>query len=59
LNCCTDKIANGRSAHERLFGTKAGSSEATNGTDNNGFVDNKAGSLDRSQNSKSVLLSTL
>ncbi|KAL1497924.1 hypothetical protein ABEB36_008804 [Hypothenemus hampei] len=52
------KIPNGRSAHERLFGTKLGATDGANGTENGGFVDNKAGSLDRSQNSKSDSLSS-
>ncbi|XP_050302350.1 uncharacterized protein LOC126740396 isoform X3 [Anthonomus grandis grandis] len=53
------KIPNGRSAHERLFGSKSVISETTNGTENGGFVENnKAGSLERSQNSKSDSLSS-
>ncbi|XP_066261904.1 tight junction protein ZO-1 isoform X1 [Euwallacea similis] len=52
------KVPNGRSAHERLFGSKPVSTENTNGAENGGFLDNKAGSLDRSQNSKSDSLSS-
>ncbi|XP_060522742.1 tight junction protein ZO-1 isoform X2 [Cylas formicarius] len=56
------KIPNGRSAHERLFGTKPSqvdSAEVANGNENGGFgINNKAGSLDRSQNSKSDSLSS-
>ncbi|ENN70596.1 hypothetical protein YQE_12771, partial [Dendroctonus ponderosae] len=48
------KIPNGRSAHERLFGTKPAGTE---GAENGGFSDNKAGSLER-QNSKSDSLSS-
>ncbi|XP_018564765.1 tight junction protein ZO-1 isoform X2 [Anoplophora glabripennis] len=56
------KIPNGRSAHERLFGTKANpqvEGADTNPPDNNNFNNNnKAGSLERSQNSKSDSLSS-
>lgn len=45
-----------RSAHERLFGTKAGlhNEQESNNLDNQNFNSNKLGSLERSQNSKSV-----
>ncbi|KAJ8928951.1 hypothetical protein NQ314_018413, partial [Rhamnusium bicolor] len=50
-----NKIPNGRSAHERLFGTKANPQVDSNDTNagENGNFNNKAGSLERSQNSKS------
>ncbi|XP_064213330.1 tight junction protein ZO-1 isoform X3 [Tribolium castaneum] len=54
------KIPNGRSAHERLFGTKPGQAldnPEQNNNDNNNFS-NKLGSLERSQNSKSDSLSS-
>ncbi|CAH0563619.1 unnamed protein product [Brassicogethes aeneus] len=55
----TNKIPNGRSAHERLFGTKA-NTEGTdqNANNENGGFSNKVSSLDRSQNSKSDSLSS-
>ncbi|KAJ8915042.1 hypothetical protein NQ315_016017 [Exocentrus adspersus] len=56
-----NKIPNGRSAHERLFGTKANQQmdgNDANPTENNNFNNNKAGSLERSQNSKSDSLSS-
>ncbi|XP_063904633.1 tight junction protein ZO-1 isoform X4 [Zophobas morio] len=55
-----NKIPNGRSAHERLFGTKPGQpldNVEQNNNDNNNFS-NKLGSLERSQNSKSDSLSS-
>ncbi|KAI4456214.1 tight junction protein [Holotrichia oblita] len=56
----TPTKSNGRSAHERLFGTKAGpQNEAEpNNPDNQNFGNNKLGSLERSQNSKSDSLSS-
>lgn len=46
-----------RSAHERLFGTKPNTAnESTDQNANESGNFNKVGSLDRSQNSKSVLL---
>uniref|UniRef100_A0A6P7GE89 Tight junction protein ZO-1 n=1 Tax=Diabrotica virgifera virgifera TaxID=50390 RepID=A0A6P7GE89_DIAVI len=56
----SNKIPNGRSAHERLFGTKAtthGENVDPNANENGNF-NNKAGSLERSQNSKSDSLSS-
>lgn len=51
------KNFNFRSAHERLFGSKAGAS-AENNTEhqnsNNDAINNKHSSLERRQNSKSV-----
>ncbi|KAJ8981906.1 hypothetical protein NQ317_007298 [Molorchus minor] len=55
-----NKIPNGRSAHERLFGTKLNPQNDVNDNstaENGGFVPNK-GSLERSQNSKSDSLSS-
>lgn len=44
-----------RTAHERLFGTKAAPPEnSEQNPDNPNFVNNKISSLDRHQNSKSV-----
>lgn len=43
-----------RTAHERLFGTKAPTENTEQNSDNPNFVNNKIGSLDRHQNSKSV-----
>ncbi|CAH1186640.1 unnamed protein product [Phyllotreta striolata] len=56
----TNKVTNGRSAHERLFGTKAAphGENADQNMNENGNFNNKAGSLDRSQNSKSDSLSS-
>lgn len=50
------KATSNRTAHERLFGTKAPTeaSEPTNQNQTENFVNNKLGSLDRHQNSKSV-----
>ncbi|XP_056639868.1 tight junction protein ZO-1-like isoform X1 [Diorhabda sublineata] len=56
----SNKIPNGRSAHERLFGTKAishGDNSDPNANETNNF-NAKAGSLERSQNSKSDSLSS-
>lgn len=61
-----NKMANGRSAHERLFGTKANHINNNNNNDNgvndtsneNGNFIHKASSLERSQNSKSDSLSS-
>ncbi|CAG9812618.1 unnamed protein product, partial [Phaedon cochleariae] len=55
-----NKVPNGRSAHERLFGTKGpsqGESHEAGGQDGGNFS-SKPGSLDRSQNSKSDSLSS-
>ncbi|XP_019880421.1 tight junction protein ZO-1 isoform X2 [Aethina tumida] len=55
----TNKIPNGRSAHERLFGTKPNTTnESTDQNANESGNFNKVGSLDRSQNSKSDSLSS-
>lgn len=48
----TNKIPNGRSAHERLFGTKP--PESTESSSDVPQFSGKLGSLERSQNSKSV-----
>lgn len=48
----TAKIPNGRSAHERLFGTKP--PESTESSSDVPQFSGKLGSLERSQNSKSV-----
>lgn len=52
-----NKIPNGRSAHERLFGTKPPDSTESS-SDVVPQFSGKLGSLDRSQNSKSVSKST-
>nr|CAI5852690.1 unnamed protein product [Callosobruchus analis] len=51
------KIPNGRSAHERLFGAKA-NPQLDGNMNENGNFNPKAGSLERSQNSKSDSLSS-
>lgn len=48
----TAKISNGRSAHERLFGTKP--PDGTESSSDVAQFSGKLGSLERSQNSKSV-----
>ncbi|CAH1098494.1 unnamed protein product [Psylliodes chrysocephalus] len=61
LTTTPNKVPNGRSAHERLFGAKVnpqGENADQNINENGNFNNNKAGSLERSQNSKSDSLSS-